>query len=59
MLTIERMHMKFHGDEFQQIIVWNNDADRHAGIFDHLFCHCGYPIRSASLSGVPGKERDY
>jgi len=59
MLAIKLMHMKFHGDEFQQVLVWNDDADGHAGIFDHLFRHCGHPIRSASLPSVPGKGRSY
>lgn len=39
MLAIELTHMKFHSDEFQQVPIGNYDADRHAGIFDHLFRH--------------------
>lgn len=50
MLTIELMHMKFHGDEFQQVLVRDNDADRYASIFDHLFRHCSHPIQSALLA---------
>lgn len=50
MLAIELMHMKFHGDEFQQVPIGNYDADRHAGIFDHLFRHWGHPILSAPFA---------
>lgn len=47
MLTIKLMHMKFNGDEFQQVFLWNDDTDRYTGIFDYLFRHCGHPLQPA------------
>ncbi len=42
-LAVEVMHVKLHGDEPQLVLVWNDDADRNAGILDHLFGHCDHP----------------
>lgn len=57
MLAIELMHMKFHGNELEQVPVRYDDANRHARIVDYLFCHCRTPYNlSFSYACRAGRE---
>ena len=59
MLTIKLMNMKFNSDEFQQVLLRNDDTDRHAGIFDYLFRHCGHPLQSALFAKCIRQGQDF
>lgn len=39
MLLVQIMDMIFYSDEFEPILIRNDDADRNAGVFDDLLLH--------------------